>query len=115
MSDRKRFSKPTELSGIVSSALKRHGFQRQVASAMIVQKLRIELPKMIEEHMLNDVLIVSFANGNITIACKHSSASHMMTSKRAEIKNFVETNFPTITIKNIYCNVRPQDFADGVI
>ncbi|MBU0614162.1 hypothetical protein KJ766_02680 [Patescibacteria group bacterium] len=112
MQERKRFVKPVALSGIVAYALKRHGFERQVTASMIVQTVREEVPKMVEPHVLNDVRVVSFSGGNLTISCKNGPAIDYMVTKRAEIKNLVESAFPTITLKNIYCNIRPQDFDE---
>lgn len=97
-----------KMGNLVYDTLQRHGIGAQVQSAMIVRDGNIILDDLIDSNLRTDVRVISFLRGNLTVACRHSAAGHLMTSMRSKLKDEIEQRIPDATIYDVYIRIDPH-------
>lgn len=105
----RRFNKnATPISGIVQTALTRHGISTQITSAMAVKYANQVLDTIVDQKLRSDLRALSFIHDELTIVCRHSAASYLADTIRDQIKEILETQLPSVTVKNIICKIHPH-------
>lgn len=109
----RRFTGPTGLDSILSSALKRHGINRQVTAAMIVVKANELIDSQLDDHLKRDVKVISFAKNVILVACRHPAAVYEAQGFGEVIKKNIEEEFPSITIEKVFFHINQEPWGPG--
>ncbi|MFA6130736.1 MAG: hypothetical protein WC730_00515 [Patescibacteria group bacterium] len=102
---------------LMSGAMRRHGIERQITAAMIVEKAKEYLPQVFEPAACLDLVVISYQNERLSIGCRHSEAMYLVTAKRDALKELLEQDFPATMIRDITPVYRPELFCDehGII
>ncbi|MFH1631545.1 MAG: DciA family protein [bacterium] len=96
------------IEGLISGAMDRHGFGRQIQSALVVEFANHLLDEIIESHIRHDFQVVSFNDGELKVACKHSAATHHVQSIKTTICSRIEVQFPTVTVSAVRAWINPD-------
>lgn len=107
------FTGPTGLGSIASSVLKRYGIERQVTSALVVQKANEYLNEQLDIVAKPDVCALSYANQVLTIACRHPEARYVIDPFRNGLKHHLEVCFPALSINEIVCRINTEPWQEN--
>lgn len=94
----------------MSAAMKRHGIAKQVTAALLVKRARELAQEALDDHVANDVFVVSYHSNVLHVACRHPAAVRAAQVISTPLKEELEIDFPQITIKTISCRVQPGAF-----
>lgn len=98
----------------MSAFLKRHGFERQVTSAMLVQKARSLTSDLLPPHARNDVRVISFNEGQLKIAVRHAAAGFEVSQIAGLLRDALLREFPSTDIAKITHKLDPKAFENFV-
>ena len=101
---------PTGINNLISGALKRHGIEKQVTSAMIVDHARRFLIELLPPELQTDIQVTSYQFGELIIDCRHSTAANEAQNYTPLLQIELQKYFPTLTISKIFCRLRSSNF-----
>ncbi|MFH1711728.1 MAG: hypothetical protein ABH846_00625 [Patescibacteria group bacterium] len=102
--------KPILLNDLINSTLARHGIGRQVTASLITKRSKELMRDILEDHVKNDVKVISYNNKIITIACRHHAAMREAARSSEELKQMLYIDFPDIQLNQINCKILSGDF-----
>ncbi|MFA6522129.1 MAG: hypothetical protein WCT24_00870 [Patescibacteria group bacterium] len=107
----------TGMGSLMSGALHRHGIERQVTSALVVEKAKELMPMLFADYVIPDIRVLSYVKEELHIACRCSEAMDAVMSKRMEIMDALVLAFPALALRDVKPLYRPQLFTDehGII
>lgn len=94
----------------MSAAMKRHGIAKQVTAALLVKRARELANEALDDHVAEDVYVVSYHGNILHVACRHPAAVRAAQVISTPLKQELEIDFPRVTIKTISCRVQPSAF-----
>lgn len=98
---------------MVDGILSRHGIARQVEAAQIIQTANDLLLEMLSETAKRDVRALSFKDGVLTLACKHTVATYDAEGVGPLLSRRLEECYPATSF-NVITRLRPEAFNEGV-
>lgn len=105
---------PTGIDNLMSDFLKRHGFERQVTSAMIVQKARELIVDLLPTHAKGDVRVISFNDSVLKVAVRHAAAGFEVGLIAERLRDILLREFPSTDIAKITHKLDPKVFENFV-
>jgi hypothetical protein len=109
---KKKASSLKGISGLLESALGRHGITKQVTAALIVVKANEILAEMLTPPLSEDVKALVYKDGILTIACKNAAAGFDIANMGEAIGKQLETEFSDVTITRVEHRVKPEVWKD---
>jgi hypothetical protein len=101
----------SSVGSMMDGLLSRHGIGKQVLSANIVTSADRYLQSVLPEEMKGDVRALSFKDGVLTLACRHSAALYDAEGFAHALQRKLEEEFPSQTPK-IEPKLRPDAFQE---
>lgn len=104
------------IGNLLTSALKRHGIDRQVTATVIVAKANEILAVLTEGTPLHDdVSVVAYKEQELIIACPHAPASHDVQGFLPALQAELERQFPDKTFRRMVTRIVPAAWYNGGI
>lgn len=101
---------PTGIGNLLGGVLKRHGIEKQVTAAMIVDFAREQLNERLAKNLQPDIQITSYQHGELIIDCRHPAAVREAQNLVPDLQAKLQRQFPTITVSKIFCRLRSGNF-----
>lgn len=99
---------PKPIANMLSSFTKRHGIRAQLTAHEIVAEAQRELMERVAGSPLaTDLVVLSYANGVITFACKNVAARFDAQGVADAVCEALKPHFPALTLQAT-CILRPE-------
>lgn len=99
------------LGNLLTSALNRHGIQKQVTATMIVQRAnQILLDIVAGTPLVEDVRVIVYKNDELIVACRHAAASYDAQQILPTLGKELERSFPDKSFRRIVARVSGQEW-----
>lgn len=99
------------LGNLLTSALNRHGIQKQVTATMIVQRANQILHELVVgTPLVEDVRVIVYKNDELIVACRHAAASYDAQQLLPALGKELERSFPDKTFRRIMTRVSGQEW-----
>lgn len=88
--------------------LARHGIGSQVLAARVVLKGNEILRAMLTPEQQEDIKVLSFASGQLTVVCRNASAKFFFGQQVDTLARRLEEAVPEISVREIKIELRPD-------
>lgn len=89
------------ISDLLTQSLKRHGIERQVTAARIIEVAQEILLSLVSESAKKDVRVLSFFGNALRIACRHPAAAQEVRRATPALLADMARAFPDRTIPGV--------------
>ena len=90
-----------EISDLLTQSLRRHGIERQVTTAQIVEVAEALIQRALSPAAKEDVRVISFFGDALRVACRHPAAGGELRRLKPAILADLARSFPRKTIRDI--------------